>query len=126
MITLTVDEIVAVHDKLLAATGGSAGLRDKGLLESAVLNCCQTFDDEELYPELTQKAARLAFGICKNHPFVDGNKRIAVTALLVMLRLNDVRIQYTQAELIALGLGIADGSLEYEDILKWIGTHLAE
>jgi death-on-curing protein len=126
MIILTIEEIIITHNKLIAATGGSAGLRDSGLLESAVLNCYQTFDDEELYPSIIEKAARLAFGICKNHPFVDGNKRIAVTSLLVMLRLNDVRVNYTQSELITLGLGIADGSLEYEDILQWVHNHLVE
>jgi len=98
MIILTVQEIISVHEKLISATGGSAGLRDRGLLESAVLSCYQTFDDEELFPELIQKAARLAFGICKNHPFVDGNKRVAVIALLVILKLNDVKISYMSRE----------------------------
>jgi death-on-curing protein len=63
MIILSVDEVISIHEKLIVATGGSAGLRDRGLLESAVLNCYQTFDDVELYPGVTQKAARLAFGI---------------------------------------------------------------
>ena len=126
MIILTVEEIITLHDKLITVTGGSAGLRDKGLLESAVLNCYQIFGDEELYPNILQKASRLAFGICTNHPFVDGNKRVAVTALLVLLRLNNLKLLYTQAELIALGLGIANGSLGYNDILNWVKTHLSE
>jgi death-on-curing protein len=123
---LTVDEIISVHEKLIAVTGGSPGLRDRRLLESAVMNCYQTFDDEELYPGIIEKSARLAFGICKNHPFADGNKRIAVTTLLTTLRLGNVRLNYIQAELIALGLGIADGSLDYEYVADWIREHLAE
>ncbi|MDR0434127.1 MAG: type II toxin-antitoxin system death-on-curing family toxin [Gracilibacteraceae bacterium] len=125
MIILTVDEIITLHSKLIAATGGSDGLRDKGLLESAVLNCYQTFGGEELYPGVIEKAARLAFSICANHPFVDGNKRAAVTSLLTILRLNDIAISHTQKELVALGLGIADRSLDYETVLEWVRLHLS-
>jgi death-on-curing protein len=125
VIILTVDEIITLHSKLVAATGGSGGLRDKGLLESAVLNCYQTFDGEELYPGVIEKAARLAFGICANHPFVDGNKRAAVTSMLTILRLNDVAISYTRKELVALGLGAADRSLGYEAVVGWVRSHLS-
>jgi death-on-curing protein len=125
MIILTADEIITLHSKLIAATGGSGGLRDKGLLESAVLNCYQTFDGDELYPGVIEKAARLAFSICGNHPFVDGNKRVAVTALLTILRLNDVAVSYTQKELVAFGLGVADRSLDYEAVLEWVRLHLS-
>jgi death-on-curing protein len=99
-------------------------LRDKGLLESAVLNCYQTFGGEELYPGIIEKSARLAFGICANHPFVDGNKRAAVASLLMILRLNDVAISYTQKELVTLGLGIADRLLDYEAVAEWVRSHL--
>ena len=124
MIILTVKEVIQIHEKLTAATGGSPGLRDMGLLESAVLGCYQTFDDVELYPTLIEKAARIAYALCSNHPFIDGNKRIAITSMLVMLRLNGIALTYTQQELISLGLGIADGSLDYEYILAWINSHL--
>jgi len=124
MIILTVDEIIAIHGKLTAATGGSPGLRDMALLESAVFGCYQSFDDADLYPTIEEKSARMAYSLCRNHPFVDGNKRIAVTSMLVMLRLNRVLLTYTQQELISLGLGIADGSLDYEYILGWVNTHL--
>ena len=123
MIILTVAEIIGIHEKLTAATGGSPGLRDKGSLESAVVGCYQSFDDVDLYPTIIEKAARMAYALCSNHPFVDGNKRIAVTAMLVMLRLNGITPMFTQPELIALGLGIADGSLDYEYILAWIKSH---
>ena len=77
MILLTVAEIIKIHEKLIAATGGSPGIRDAGLLESAVLGCYQSFGGIDLYPTIINKSARMAFAICKNHPFVDGNKRVA-------------------------------------------------
>ncbi|MDR2356523.1 MAG: type II toxin-antitoxin system death-on-curing family toxin [Oscillospiraceae bacterium] len=100
-------------------------MRDKGLLESAVLNRYRTFDGEELYPGVIEMAARLAFSVCANHPFVDGNKRAAVTSLLTILRLNDVAISHTRKELVALGLGIADRSLDYEAVLGWVRLRLS-
>jgi len=89
MIIFNVSEVIALHDKLITAIGGSLGLRGFGLLESAVLGCYQSFGDVELYPTVIEKAARMAYTVCKNHPFVDGNKRVAVTSMLVMLRLNN-------------------------------------
>ena len=124
MIVLTTEEVVIMHEKLVAATGGSPGLRDIGLLESAVLGCTQTFGGEDIYPTIVEKAARMAYSLCKNHPFVDGNKRVAVTALLVILRINNIDVQFTQQELIVLGLGVADGSIKYEEIIDWINVHI--
>ena len=126
MILLTVDEVAELHEKVVKATGGSQGIRDAGLLESSVLGCYQTFDGDDLYPTLTEKAGRLAYMICKNHPFVDGNKRAAVISMLVILRMNDVILSYTQRELIALGLGIASSGIEYEDIVLWINEHIVK
>jgi len=126
MITLNVAEVISLHDKLLVATGGSPGLRDIGLLESAILSCYQSFDDADLYPTVIEKAARMAYTIAKNHPFVDGNKRVAVTSMLVMLRLNNISTLFTQDELIVLGLGVADGSIGYDEIVNWIHEHLVD
>jgi death-on-curing protein len=120
VIVLNVSEVAALHEKLIDATGGSRGLRDAGLLESAVMNCYQSFGDDELYPSVTEKAAHMAFGLCKNHPFVDGNKRTAVAAMLVMLRVNDIELSYSQPELVALALGIAGGEMDYEHIVEWV------
>ena len=112
MMLLTVEEILALQEKVISQTGGSFGLRDRGLLESAV------------YPSPEEKAARLAFAITGNHAFVDGNKRTGMLVMLLTLRLNGRALRYTQAELVALGLGTADGSLGYEEILAWIISHL--
>lgn len=123
MIILTKDEILFLHDKLIQKTGGLHGVRDMGLLESAVANCMQTFDEQELYPTIIEKAAVTAFSICKNHPFADGNKRIAILSMLMMLRLNKVELSYAQQELIDLGLGIANGNIDYDGIVDWLNNH---
>ena len=123
MILLTIDEIMELHEKLVAATGGSAELRDRGLLESAVYSADASFDDVEIYPTIEEKAARLAYSLISNHAFVDGNKRIGVFVMLMTLKLNHIKITYTQAELSDLGLDAASGKAEYEDILAWIREH---
>ena len=123
MILLTVEEIIALHDKLIERTGGSHGLRDQSLLESAVYSAMSSFADNEAYPTVEEKAARLMFSITNNHAFVDGNKRIGVFTMLMTLQLNNIKINYTQAELISLGLSVADGKTEYVEILDWIMEH---
>lgn len=123
MILLTVEEVIALHDKLIDRTGGSHGLRDQSLLESAVYSAMSAFEDSEAYPSVEEKAARLLFSLTNNHAFVDGNKRIGVFTMLMTLRLNNVTIKYTQAELITLGLSAADGKAGYHEILTWIREH---
>ena len=123
MILLTIDEIMELHEKLVAATGGSAELRDRGLLESAVYSADASFDDVEIYPTIEEKAARLAYSLISNHAFVDGNKRIGIFVMLMTLRLNSIRLVYTQPELIELGLQDASGIVKYEEILNWIKAH---
>ena len=93
------------------------------MLESALYGVLQGFGNEEAYPTPEQRAARLAFSITQNHPFLDGNKRTAMLVMLMTLRLNQVQIRYSQQELIRLGFSVADGSLGYEGILNWINHH---
>lgn len=123
MILLTVDEIIYLHSKLITKTGGSDGLRDRGLLESAVYSALGGFGDEEAYPTIEEKAARLMFSLINNHAFVDGNKRIGVVVMLTTLRLNSVEIKFTQPELIELGLKTASGNADYDYILNFIKSH---
>lgn len=125
MILLTADEIIMLHEKLLAATGGLPGLRDRGLLESAVFSVNASFEDVERYPSVEEKAARLAYALISNHAFADGNKRVGVLAMLMTLRMNGVALRYTQQELIDLGLAAASGKAGYEDILAWILRHVS-
>lgn len=126
MILLTIEEIVFLHEKLINKTGGSHGLRDKGLLESAVYSAEISFGDIEQYPSIEEKSARLMFALTANHAFVDGNKRIGVLVMLTTLSLNGIRLTYTQKELIDLSLSVADGKQKYEGILNWIRQHRQE
>ena len=82
------------------------------------------FGDNEAYPSVEEKAARLMFSLTNNHAFVDGNKRIGVFTLLMTLQLTNVKIKYTQAELISLGLSVADGKTDYDNILSWVKEHV--
>ena len=123
MILLTANEIITLHRKLTAKSGGSAGLRDLGLLQSAVDSVYAGFGDIELYPTAAEKAARLAYSLISNHAFVDGNKRIGVFALLVTARLNNIPLSVTDSDLITLGLKTAAGEWKYSDVLNWVRSN---
>ena len=123
MIMLTSNKILQLHQFLMQETGGLDGLRDKALLDSAVQSPLATFDGQELYPSPQEKAAKLGTALAKNHAFLDGNKRIGVFALLIFLDVNGMELTYSDDELIALGLGMADGSIPYEKVLDWIKQH---
>ena len=120
MIVLSKEQIVALHDELIAETGGDTGLRDEGLLESALNAPFQSFGNVEPFPSIQQKAARLGYGLIKNHTFVDGNKRIGAHAMLVFLALNRIELEYTQAELSDVIIKVAAGDCGFHDRLKWI------
>ena len=123
MIRLTKSQVLLIHDQLIAETGGSSGLRDEGILDSAISAPFQTFGGEDVYPSLQQKAARLCFGLVKNHPFVDGNKRIGAHVMLVFLALNGVELQHSQTELSDIILQLAAGEINAEHLLRWILSH---
>ena len=123
MIRLSKSQILLIHDQLISETGGSSGLRDEGMLDSALNAPFQTFGGEDVYPSLQQKAARLCFGLVKNHPFIDGNKRIGAHAMLVFLALNGIELQYSQTELSDIILQLAAGEIDTEDLLYWILSH---
>ena len=123
MIKLTKEQVISIHSSLIEATGGTDGVRDIGLLESALETPFQTFDGKDLYPALIQKAARLGHSLVSNHPFVDGNKRIGIHTMLVFLAVNGVEIECTQKELIDIGLSLADGTMDAEKLLIWLSLH---
>ena len=120
---LTVQIVLTLHKQLIDVFGGLGGVRDYNLLESAVNAPLQTYNGIELYPTLIDKAARLCFGLVKNHPFIDGNKRIGAHAALVFLALNDIEMKYDDNELVELIMSVAAGDYDYEDILKWLRGH---
>lgn len=123
MIRLTTKQVISLHSSLIEATGGTDGVRDMGLLESALETPFQTFDGKDLYPALIQKAARLGHSLISNHPFIDGNKRIGIHTMLVFLAANGVEIECTQKELIDVGLSLADGTMNAEKLLIWLSSH---
>lgn len=95
----------------------------KTCFESAINAPFQEFDGKEIYPSIQQKAARLGFGLIKNHAFIDGNKRIGVHAMLVFLALNKIELSYTQKELSDIIIQVASGKSEFDDLLQWILSH---
>ena len=123
MIKLSKEQVLLMHERLIEATGGSIGIRDEGMLDSALSNPFQSFAGEELYPSVQAKAARLCYGLVKNHPMVDGNKRIGTHVMLVFLMLNGYELSYTQQELSDTILALASGKLSADDIQQWIIYH---
>ena len=123
MRTLSKLQVILLHEQLIDETGGTHGLRDEGLLESALTAPFQSFSGQSAYPSLQQKAARLCFGLVKNHPFIDGNKRIGAHVMLVFLALNGLVLSYTQDELSDVILRLANGQIGYEALLEWLLDH---
>lgn len=123
MIVLTKTQILKLHSQLIAITGGTDGVRDHGLLESALQAPFQGFSGVDVFPTIQQKAARLAYGLIKNHAFIDGNKRIGAHVMLMFLMLNKIELVYSQQELIDVILAIASGKSNLDDLVQWILEH---
>ena len=124
MKTLNKSQILMLHSALIAQTGGMDGLRDEGLLDSAIHAPLQTYAGQELYPTILEKAARLGYGLIHNHPFIDGNKRIGTHAMLVFLDINNISLSYDDDELITLILRVASGDLDDKALLDWLKAHI--
>jgi death on curing protein len=117
---LTAQEVLFIHARMIATTGGSHGVRDIGLLASAVARPQATFGGEELYPDLFTKAAALMASLIQNHPFVDGNKRTGITAAGLFLRRNGWRLQTSNEELERFTLRVATERVPIEEIREWL------
>ena len=121
------EDVLSISKKLMEQNREAyevlAKWRDYALLESAIEAPFQSFGGDELYPTIQAKAARLGYGLIKNHCMIDGNKRIGTHVMLVFLALNGIELSYTQKELYEVILQVASGELEYEDLLKWILRH---
>ena len=120
---LSKEQILMLHTQLIQQTGGSEGVRDYNLRDSALETPFQSFGGDELYPTIQAKAARLGYGLIKNHCMIDGNKRIGTHAMLVFLALNGIELKYMQKELYETILDVAAGKIEYEDLLQWVLDH---
>ncbi len=125
MIKFSKEKVLLLHQIMAEATGGSVGVRDDGLLDSALEAAFAGFGGKEFYPTKEEKGARIGFSLISNHAFVDGNKRIGIYVMLSFLEMNGIRIQCTDDELVHVGLSVADGSMGYEELLDWVLTHKA-
>jgi death-on-curing protein len=124
MIRLTKEEILILHEQLIERYGGTHGVRDENLLESALNAPFQGYGEYEFYPSVVQKAVRLCFGLVMNHPFHDGNKRIGAMALLITLDLNHLALKASSAELSEIILNLAAGSITDEILQSWVQDRL--
>lgn len=122
---LTPQAVERIHLEVIRATGGSAGIRDLSLLESAVMNPLATFGGEDLYPGLLPKVATLLYGLVRNHPFVDGNKRTAFVVAAVVLRKNGLRLAASNDEVVEFMQAVAAGRLTLDEVLSWLKKHTA-
>ena len=120
---LSVSDVMTLHRLLIRETGGTPGLRDQGLLESAVNSPYQTFGGIDIYPNLPRKAAQLGFGLIQDHPFLDGNKRIGILAMLTLLEWNGILTEFSDQELVAIGLDTAGGKLDAAALEQEILSH---
>lgn len=115
--------ITAMHRELIVRSGGLDGVLDAKMLDASVNAPFHTFGGEYLYPTIQTMAAHLAFSLIKNHPFLDGNKRIGILSMLVFLEINGICVECTDDELVRLGLGLAESTLNEADLVKWIISH---
>jgi len=123
---LTLDEVLELHRLVLEQTGGAPGVRDLGALESALAQPHMTFGGEELYPGVVEKASALAFSLVKNHPFVDGNKRVGHAAMETFLVLNGWELAAGVDEQEQVILGVAAGTLKRDEFTAWVRSHLQQ
>ena len=120
---LTLEEVLAIHEDRIRKYGGSTGVRDLGLLESAMGSAAATFGGEFLHGSLFEMAAAILFGICKNHPFIDGNKRTALACALTFLRSNGVTFRFGRDALYDLVIGIAEGRVTKAEVAVFLQKH---
>lgn len=123
MIKFSKEKVLLLHQLLAQETGGGIGVRDEGLLDSALEGTFATFDGQELYPSKEEKGARLGFTLISNHAFVDGNKRIGIYVMLTFLEVNGIRMEATNEEVAQVGLAVAEGRMGYEELLDWVRVH---
>jgi death-on-curing protein len=120
---LTLDEILVAHEEQIRLFGGTTGIRDPGLLLSAMGNVEATFEGVFLHETIFEMAAAYLYGICRNHPFVDGNKRTALSTALTFLDINQVEVHAAGSELYDLVIGIAEGRVSKAAVAVFLQTH---
>ena len=114
------DDILALHKKSIEDYGGAQGIRDSGLLESAIARLFQPFEEKDLYPTFYEKAAALGESLIKNRPFIDGNKRTGMAAMYALLLENNTRLAASPDQLYSFVISISTGSIKFEQIVTWL------
>lgn len=125
MIKFSKDKVLLLHQLIAQETGGGIGVRDEGLLESALEGAFASFGGQELYPTKEEKGARLGYTLISNHAFVDGNKRIGMYVMLTFLEVNGIRLECSNEEVAQVGLAVASGEMGYEALRDWVIAHRA-
>ena len=123
---ITIGEVLGIYKRVMQETGGLIGIRDIGALESAIAQPYMTFDGNELYPSLAEKAAALGFSLIQNHPFADGNKRTGHAVMESFLGLNDYEINASTDEQVEVILSLASGNLSRNEFTEWLSNHIQE
>ena len=123
MIKFSKEKVLLLHQLIAQETGGGIGVRDEGLLESALEGAFASFGGQELYPTKEEKGARLGYTLISNHAFLDGNKRIGMYVMLTFLEVNGIRLECTNEEGARVGLAVASGEMGYEALRDWVITH---
>lgn len=124
MINLEKEKVLLLHQLLIEETGGESGVREIELLDSALQSAYATFGGKELYPTKIEKAARIGYGLISNHAFVNGNKRMGMYIMLTFLEVNGIHIDFSDEEIINIGISVASGKMKYEDILERLNNAL--
>ena len=122
---LSLKEVIALHKFSAKQAGGFVGIRDIGLLQSAITQPKARFSGRDLYPSLAEKAAALAFFLVKNHPFLDGNKRTSLVVAELFLELNGHALTASDEDCVTTFLSLAAGELTEEELANWIAAHSA-
>ena len=125
MIKFNRENVMEVYKILTDATGGTVGVRDEGLLLSAIEAPYQTFGGVDLFETDLEKAVRLGYGLVANHPFIDGNKRIGILVMLVFMQLNGINLVLTDEMIVDIALNVASGKYKYDDLLEIIKTNIS-
>ena len=125
MIKFSKEKVLLLHKLIAQETGGSVGVRDEALLDSALESVLAGFGDREFYPTKEEKGARLGYTLISNHAFVDGNKRIGMYVMLTFLEVNGIRMKCTNEEVVEVGLSVASGAMGYDALLQWVRSHKA-
>ena len=123
MISFTLKQVLAVHERAIQKYGGSSGIRDTGMLQSAIYRPFATFDGQDLYPDIYLKAGALIQSIVKNHPFIDGNKRTAFITTYNFLALNGIKITTGKREIVKFMVSVANKNLSVDEISSWLKSH---